>query len=152
MARPCWVPSNAAAQIRKSLDGYERSIGGGYQAGAVAFIVDLPHRRSFCPDAGWYTGDPYASELLPGAPAFAVEIRDPEEEGDEAERRMAAKRVDYFAAGTQVAWDVDVLRDNLIRVYRPNYPESATVSRRGETADPEPAVPGWRFAVDELFD
>ncbi|HEX6369236.1 MAG TPA: Uma2 family endonuclease [Longimicrobium sp.] len=145
-------PADAAANIRKSLDDYERSTRGGYQTGAVAFIVDLPHRRSFCPDVGWYTGDPYASEFLLGAPAFAVEIRDPGEEGDEAERRMAAKRADYFAAGTQVVWDVDVLRENLIRAYRANDPGHPTVYRGGETADAEPAVPGWRFPVDELFD
>ncbi|HEU4883795.1 MAG TPA: Uma2 family endonuclease, partial [Longimicrobium sp.] len=125
---------------------------GGCQTGAIAFLIDLPHRRSFCPDVGWYRGDPYASEFLLGAPAFAVEIRDPGEEGDEAERRMAAKRADYFAAGTQVVWDVDVLREKVIRVYRPNNPESATVYRPGEIADAEPAVPGWRFPVDELFD
>lgn len=65
---------------------------------------------------------------------------------------MAAKRADYFAAGTQVVWDVDVLRENLIRAYRPNDPENPTVYRRGENADAEPAVPGWRFPVDELFD
>jgi Uma2 family endonuclease len=118
----------------------------------VAFIVDLPHRHSFCPDVGWYTGDPYASEFLLGAPAFAVEIRDPGEEGEAAERRMAAKRADYFAAGAQVVWDVDVLREKVIRAYRPDNRRRATVYRRGEIADAEPAVPGWRFPVDELFD
>jgi Uma2 family endonuclease len=145
-------PADAAANIRKSLDDYKRSTGGGYQTGAVAFIVDLPHRRSFCPDVSWYTGDPYASEFLLGAPAFAVEIRDLGEEGHEVERRMAAKRADYFAAGTQVVWDVDVLREKVIRAYRANDPERATVYSPGEIADAEPAVPGWRFAVDELFD
>lgn len=65
---------------------------------------------------------------------------------------MAAKRADYFAAGTQVVWDVDVLRENLIRAYRANDPDHPTVYRRGHVADAEPAVPGWRFAVDELFD
>jgi hypothetical protein len=47
---------------------------------------------------------------------------------------------------------VDVLRENLIRAYRANDPEHPAVYRRGETADAEPAVPGWRFPVDELFD
>jgi Uma2 family endonuclease len=144
-------PADAAANIRKSLDDYERCTGGGHQTGAVAFLIELPHRRSFCPDASWYTGDPDASEFLLGAPVFAVEIRDPGEEGDQAERRMAAKRGDYFAAGTRVVWDVDVLREKLIRAYRVNDLEHPAVYRRGEIADAEPAVPGWRFAVDELF-
>ncbi len=65
---------------------------------------------------------------------------------------MAAKRAGYFAAGTQVVWDVDVLREHLVRVYRADDPGHATIYRRGEVAEAEPAVPGWRFPVDELFD
>jgi Uma2 family endonuclease len=81
-----------------------------------------------------------------------VEVRDWIDHGDQAERRMAAKRADCFAAGTQVVWDVDVLREKAIRAYRANNPGHATVYRAGETADAEPAVPGWHFAVNELFD
>jgi Uma2 family endonuclease len=144
-------PADAAWTIRKSLWSYEEAVGGGCTTGATAYIVDLPHRLSFCPDVAWYTGDTTTDFLL-GAPALAVEVRDPDEYGREAERRMAAKRADYFAAGAQVVWDVDVLRENLIRVYRADDPEHATVYRQGEVADAEPAVPGWRFPVDELFD
>jgi Uma2 family endonuclease len=100
----------------------------------------------------WYTGPRTGAGYPHGAPVFAVEVRDWIDDGDQPERRMAAKRADYFAAGTQVVWDVDVLRENLIRVYRPNNPDRATVYRRGQVADAEPAVPGWRFPVDELFD
>ncbi len=117
----------------------------------VAFIVDLPNRLSFCPDVSWWVGDPEADYFPHGAPVFAVEVRDYTEYDDEAERRYAAKRVDYFAAGTQVVWDVDVLHDVWIRAYHADDPENPTVFRRGETADAEPAVPGWRFPVDELF-
>lgn len=146
-------PAKAAWTIRESLDRYERSVGGGYANGArIAFIVDLPNRLSFCPDVSWWVGDPAAHYFPHGAPVFAVEIRDPDERGEEAEGRMAAKRADYFAAGTQVVWDVDVLRERWIRVYHADDPENPVVFRRGEVADAEPAVPGWRFAVDELFD
>jgi Uma2 family endonuclease len=145
--------ANAAARIIHRLYEYEDSAGGGYASGSRGrFIVELPNRRSFCPDASWYAGDPGTGDFPPGPPAFAVEIRDPPEYGDEAEWRMAAKRADYFAAGTQVVWDVDVLRENLIRAYRPGDPETPVIYRRGEIADAEPAVPGWRFPVDELFD
>jgi Uma2 family endonuclease len=65
---------------------------------------------------------------------------------------MAAKRVDYFAAGTQVVWDVDVLREGLIRVYRATTPETPTVYGRGQVAEAEPALPGWTFPVDDLFE
>jgi Uma2 family endonuclease len=146
-------PADAAARIRTSLFDRADPTGSGYAGGIRdRYIVDLPHRLSFCPDVGWYTGDPDATGFLLCAPVFAAEIRDPPEYGDEAERRMAAKRADYFAAATQVVWDVDVLHENLIRVYRAGDPGHATVCRRGEVAEAEPAVPGWRFPVDELFD
>ncbi|HEX6369235.1 MAG TPA: hypothetical protein VF006_09900 [Longimicrobium sp.] len=78
-------------------------------------------------------------------------MRDWIDHGDEAERRMAAKRADYFAAGTQVVWDVDVLREGWVRAYHASEPEHPVVFRRGEIANAEPAVPGWRFEVDDLF-
>jgi Uma2 family endonuclease len=68
-----------------------------------------------------------------------------------AERAMAAKRADYFAAGTLVVWDVDVLRDRIVRVYRASDPLAPTVYRCGDHAEAEPAVPGWSMAVSDLF-
>jgi Uma2 family endonuclease len=64
---------------------------------------------------------------------------------------MAAKRDDYFAAGTKVVWDVDLLSEDVVRVYRSTAPDRATVYRRGDNAEAEPAVPGWRMPVDDLF-
>jgi Uma2 family endonuclease len=146
------APARAAGGIIYSLHLHEREFGGGCtMMSRVAFIVDLPHRKSFCPDVSWFTGPLVGDDFPRGAPVFVVEVRDGFEYGDEAERRMAAKRADYFAAGTQVVWDVDVLHDKVIHSYRANLPERGTVYRRGETAHAEPAVPGWRFAVEELF-
>jgi Uma2 family endonuclease len=82
---------------------------------------------------------------------FAVEVRSEEDDGPNAERRLAAKRADYFAAGTLVVWDVDVLRAGFVRAYRATDPLTPTVYRRGECAEAEPAVPGWSMAVDDLF-
>jgi Uma2 family endonuclease len=65
---------------------------------------------------------------------------------------MAKKRVDYFAAGTKVVWDVDLEGDDLVRVYRANSPDDPTIYRRGDVAEAEPAVPGWTMPVDELFE
>ena len=65
---------------------------------------------------------------------------------------MAAdKRADYFAAGTLVGWDVDVLKEQVVRVYRANEPTGPTTDRRGELAEAEPAVPGWSMPVTDLF-
>jgi Uma2 family endonuclease len=142
----------AAARILSSLYDYEQRHGGGLAIGSrVAFIVDLPHRLSFCPDVSWYAGEPGGADFPRGAPVFAVEVRDSIDHGDAAERRMAAKRADYFAAGTRVVWDVDVLRGGWIRAYRADDPRNPVLFRRGEVADAEPAVPGWRLEVDELF-
>jgi Uma2 family endonuclease len=82
---------------------------------------------------------------------FAVEIRSENDYGPAAEREMAAKRADYFAAGTLVVWDVDLLGDETVRVFRSSDPENPTVYRRGVDAEAEPAVPAWTMPVDELF-
>jgi Uma2 family endonuclease len=77
----------------------------------ATFVVDLPHRQSFGPDAAFYFGPDPGMRFYEGAPAFAVEVRSKNDYGPKAERHMAAKRADYFAAGTLVVWDVDLLRD-----------------------------------------
>ena len=91
-------------------------------------------------------------KFLEGAPAFAADIRSENDYGKEAEAEMAAKRRDYFAAGALVVWDVDLLSEDVVKVYRASDPADPKVYRRGETAEAEPAVPGWRMPVDELFD
>ena len=63
---------------------------------------------------------------------------------------MADRRTDYFTAGTQVVWDVDPLAETII-AYNLSDPTTSVVFRRGDTADAEPAVPGWRLKVDDLF-
>ena len=116
----------------------------------VAFTVNLPHRRSFAPDAAFYVGE-LRMGFLEGAPRFAVEVRSESDYGPAAERRLARKWADYFAAGTLAVWDVDLLGTVVVRVYRAREPERPTVYRRGEVAEAEPAVPGWSMPVDDLF-
>jgi Uma2 family endonuclease len=90
-------------------------------------------------------------KFFEGAPVFAVEVRSENDYGPGAERQMAQKRADYFATGTLVVWDVDLLSDDVVRVYRASDPERPTIYRRGEIAEAEPAVPGWTMAVDDLL-
>jgi Uma2 family endonuclease len=146
------LPSSAAGQIFVALDAYARRTGSGraYTDNA-AFLVHLPNRRSFSPDVAFYVGPRTREKFLEGAPQFAVEVRSGGDYGPRAERRMAAKRADYFAAGTLVVWDVDVLKKERVLVYRASDPEHPTIYVRGETSEAEPALPGWRFAVDGLF-
>src|SRR5258705_2139050 len=147
------VPGRAAGKIFISLHDYDRRVGGGYALpDNVGFIVNLPNRRSFSPDAAFYKGDLRGGLFLEGAPVFAVEVRSTDDYGPAAERRMAQKRADYFAAGALVVWDVDVLREKVVRVYRASDPTSPTVYRSDEAAEAEPAVPGWRMVVNEVLD
>jgi len=146
-------PGRASGNVFFSLRSYEKTRGGGYAFGDnLGFIVDLPNRQSFSPDSAWYTGELEGMKFLNGAPAFAVEVRSENDYGPAAERELAEKRRDYFAAGTLVVWDVDLLSDDVIRVYRFTDPETPTIYKRGDIAEAEPAVPGWTMPVDELFD
>jgi Uma2 family endonuclease len=145
-------PHYAALRIATSLQTYEMDTQSGYAVcDNVGFVVDLPHRQSFSPDAAFYVGEDSEMKFLRGSPVFAVEVRSEGDYGPRAEREIAAKRADYFATGTQVVWDVDLLSDNVVKVYRANTPENPTVYRRGDMAEAEPAVPGWSLAVDDLF-
>lgn len=117
----------------------------------VGFVVDLPNRRSFGPDAAFHRGPEPTMRLVDGSPTFAVEVRSEEDYGPAGERAMAQKRADYFAAGTIVVWDVDLVGPDTVRAYRLGETEPR-IHRRGELADAEPAVPGWHFPVEELFE
>ena len=90
-------------------------------------------------------------KFFEGAPVFAVEVRSEGDYGPKAERQMAQKRADYFAAGTLVVWDVDLLSETPVRAYRADDTESPTIFRRGELANAEPALPDWNMPVDDLF-
>jgi Uma2 family endonuclease len=146
------LPGDAAGAIYVRLRQHAQKFGGKAYGDNVAFLVDLPNRKSFCPDTSYYTGPRAGMKFLPQSPDFAVEVRSEGDYGPAAEREMAAKRADYFAAGTKVVWDVDLLSDEVVRRHTAANPELPTVFRRGEIADAEPAVPGWRFEVNELFD
>jgi Uma2 family endonuclease len=144
-------PGRASSKIYSSLQTSEKQIGGFAYPDNVAFIVNLPRRKSFAPDVAFSTEPPEMS-FGTRAPEFAVEVRSEGDYGPAAEREIEKKRADYFAAGTNVVWDVDLLSDDIIRVYRDKSPESPTIYHRGEMAEAKPAVPGWKFSVDELFD
>lgn len=144
-------PNIAGRAIVLSLYDYERRTKRGYAVTDNAgFTVDLPHRKSFCPDAAFYTGE-VTMKFFEGAPVFAAEVRSEGDYGPKAEEAMACKRADYFAAGTLVVWDVDLLSETPVRVFRAGDPESPTLYRRGDAAEAEPALPGWAMPVDDLF-
>jgi Uma2 family endonuclease len=145
-------PGYAGDAILVSLFDYSKRTKAGRAVGDnKGFRVDLPHRQSFSPDAAFYTGARAGMRFFEGAPVFAVEVRSESDYGPAAEREMRQKRADYFATGTLVVWDVDLLSEDVIKVYRASAPDQPTIYRRGDVAEAEPAVPGWRMAVDDLF-
>ncbi|HXJ94670.1 MAG TPA: Uma2 family endonuclease [Terriglobia bacterium] len=146
------LPSTAAGEVFVSLHAHSQRTGHGRAyTDNVAFVVNLPNRRSFSPDVAYYIGPRTRGKFLEGAPVFAVEVRSEGDYGPAAERKLAAKRQDYFAAGTLVVWDVDVLRSEVVRVYRATEPDTPTLYRRGQLGEAEPAVPGWTMPVEDLF-
>lgn len=146
------VPGRAGGEIYVSLREYERRTKNGYAfPDNVGFVVNLPRRRSFSPDAAFYVGELKGGQFLDGAPVFAAGVGSEGDYGANAEREMAARRADYFAAGTLVVWDVDVLKEKVVRVYRAGDPENPKVYRSGETAEAEPAVAGWSMPVNDLL-
>lgn len=152
MAPTGFLPGYASGEIFSSLREYARTTKSGIATpDNVGFVVDLPHRKSFSPDAAFHIGRPSGMKFLEGAPVFAVEVRSESDYGAEADREIARKRADYFAAGTLVVWDVDMLGDDPVRCYDSSGPLHPRIFRRGEFADAEPAVPGWRMPVDDLF-
>jgi Uma2 family endonuclease len=116
----------------------------------VGFIVNLPRRKSFSPDAAYYVGQ-VTDDFLQGAPVFAVEIRSKRDIGPAADRRIAEKRADYFAAGTLVVWDVDLHGEVVVRSYSADAPDHPQEFRRGEMANAAAALPGWEMPVDAMF-
>lgn len=148
-------PGRVGGRIYRSLSQYVDDCGKGEAyTGTIAFIVPehASRRRSFSPDISFYVGTLPADgmDFIPGPPTLAVEVRSKGDYGAVAEAGMAAKRADYFEAGTLGVWDVDP-RSESVQVYRADAPEQPTHLRPGDAADAEPAVPGWRIAVDWIF-
>jgi Uma2 family endonuclease len=146
-------PGFASDEIFVSLRQFARQIKRGRAVGDnKAFRVNLPNRDSFSPDAAFYVGPNPRMKFYEGAPIFAVEVRSENDYGPKAEERIAEKRADYFAAGTLVMWDVDLLSTDVIKSYSADDPDNPKIFCRGEIADAEPTLPGWRFPVDNLFE
>jgi Uma2 family endonuclease len=146
-------PSQIAGRIYRRLDDYAQQTGQGEAHGdGVGYAVpELPsERESFSPDVSYFVGPFPADEMdfIEGPPTFAVEVRSKSDYGPAAEAEMADKRSDYFQAGTRVVWDVDPVAETIVS-YRVD--GTSMTFRRGDIAVAEPAVPGWKIPVDEVF-
>jgi Uma2 family endonuclease len=148
-------PGQIGGRVYRLLDDHAETAGRGVALpDNVVFVVPelASGRLSFSPDASFFLGLLPTDEMdfVEGPPTFAVEIRSKGDYGNAAEVEMAAKRADYFEAGTAVVWDVDP-KAELVRAYRADAPDQPTVFSRGQVANAEPAVPRWRVPVDQIF-
>jgi Uma2 family endonuclease len=148
-------PNRVAGLIYRSLDDHTETTGLGFAfTDNMGFAVPelSSGRQSFSPDTSYYIGPLPKDDMdfVEGPPTLAVEVRSKGAYGASAEAKMAAKRADYFEAGTKVVWDVDP-EAQLIRSYRALTPDRPTVFSVGQIADAEPAIPGWRLPVDRVF-
>jgi Uma2 family endonuclease len=148
-------PNRVAFRIAKSLDEHAEATGRGeaYTDNMGFTVPELSSgRESFSPDASVYFGPVPANEMqfIAGPPTLAVEVRSDTDYGGSAVAEMAAKRADCFEAGTLVVWDVDPIAE-CVNVYRADAPDQPVTFVRGQIADAEPAVPGWRMPVDWIF-
>ena len=136
MLEPTGVGASlAAGEILFSLSQHKQATGRGKVfMGRVGYAIPrLPSgRESFSPNTSYYDGPRPDNkwDFLPGPPTLAVEVRDEFAPLSDSDR--AAKRADYFAAGTLVVWDVDPDTET-VHVYRPEAPEQPThVSAGGD--------------------
>jgi Uma2 family endonuclease len=148
-------PNAIAGEIFVSLKNHTRATGRGvaYTDNMGFAVPELPSgRQSFSPDASYYDGPLPADDMdfVEGPPTFAVEVRSKTDYGNAAEEAMAARREDYFQAGTPVVWDVDP-RARCVRSYLAGAPNQPITYPMGQVAEAEPAVPGWRMAVEDIF-
>jgi len=148
--------TEAAFEIAVHLREYARQRGRGvaFPDGiGYAMKTPLPNgRQSFSPDASYYDGPRPKNRMrfIEGVPTLAVEVRSENDYGSSAETAQAAKRADYFAAGTLVVWDVDPIA-RTVSVYRSDAPTVPVVYGPGQSAEAEPALPGWRLPLVEIF-
>jgi Uma2 family endonuclease len=121
------LPSFVAGEIFASLREYVRTTQRGTaHAGGVGYAVDelSSGRESFSPDASYYDRPRPANSMrfVVGAPNFAAEVRSENDYTPTADREIADKRADYFAAGTQVVWDRSAQANgNVVSGHRPKH-------------------------------
>ena len=148
-------PHEVSGNIYVNLRAFARATRSGFAGNDnLGYVVPelLSGRESFNPDASFYSGPLPANlmRFIEGPPTFAVEVRSESDYGRHAEREMAAKRDDYFQAGTLAVWDVD-LRAEEIRLHTPDAASAPAIFRLGDTANAGAAVPGWTMAAADVF-
>ncbi len=88
--------------------------------------------------------EPNAKRFFPGAPDLAVEVLSENNTRAEIDERLR----DFFASGTQIAWVIDPDQQ---RVEVCHSPSRRQLIGSGGFLDGEQLLPGFRFAIADLF-
>ena len=83
---------------------------------------------------------------------FAVEVRSEGDYGPKADQAIEAKQPTTSRPERNSSGDVDILSDDVVKSYRADVPDTPVIYRKGEIADAEPALPGRRMPVNEMFE
>lgn len=112
----------------------------------------MKNRNCRAPDISFITKDrlvrlgfePSTRKFFPGAPDLAVEILSPNNTKTEIDERLR----DFFVSGTQVAWVInsDAERAEVCRAI-----DKRSLISAGGFLEAEPLLPGFRFAITDLF-
>jgi Uma2 family endonuclease len=87
---------------------------------------------------------PATRKFLPGAPDLAVEIVSTSNTRNEVDARLK----DFFSSGTRLAWVIHPV-EQFVEVCRST--TQRRIERLGGELDGEDLIPGFRYAIAELF-
>jgi Uma2 family endonuclease len=128
---------------------FARKAGGRVLGGDAGFLVGSNFQQVRSPDISYIAA---ARDLPPdgpwfrGAPDLDVEVLS---EGEHGQAYAQPKIREYFEAGAQLVWFVD-LRRKEVRVYRPNSGEY-TILRGEAVLTLEPIIAGFELRVADIF-
>ena len=139
----------AAIIIGGELRAHVRKHGLGRVRAETGFVLSRSPDTVRGPDvsfvaAGRPAGDRSRVGFADGAPDLAVEIISP----SNTRAEIAEKVTEYLAAGCRLIWVLDTDR-RFVEVHAPNRPVRAI--REGDDLDGGDVVPGFRYALSDLF-
>ncbi len=139
----------ANVNVTYPLVTFARKAGGRVFDSSTGFMVGPDFKQLRSPDAA-YIGparvQPSYPRFVRGAPDLAVEVLS---KGQHGEAYAKPKVREYFEAGAQLVWLVD-LRRKEVRVYRPESDEILFL-RRDAVLTLEPIISGFSLKVSDLF-
>lgn len=141
--------SRLAMVLGRFLDQFACARNLGMVTGADGFIKLWPG-RVYIPDVAFASWDHLPGRRMPDkpipelAPDLVVEVLSKSNTAREMER----KRIAYFQVGVQLVWEVDPATRE-IHVY--TAPDTVTTLTEADTLTGDPALPGFRLPVRDLF-